>query len=125
MPCRPEAKTSQTSCQGQTLQEGKEGKEMSDDLFSSEFVSVPRHGECTVGLVLNAAGYVEWPTTPAQADKLLQTYKISVWCAERVFLKDERMYMFDRWNERKDANGWLEPNAVIIRDVTDLLKVTA
>ena len=96
---------------------------MSDELFASEFVSVPRHGECTVDSVLRNAGYIEVETTPEQADKLYQIEKISVWCAERVFVKDGRMYMFSHWNERKDADGYLEPNAVIIRDVTDLLKV--
>jgi hypothetical protein len=97
---------------------------MSDELFASEFVSVPRRGECTADSVLGNAGYVEVETTPEQADKLYQIEKISVWCAERVFVKDGRMYMFSHWNERKDADGYLEPNAVIIRDVTDLLKVT-
>lgn len=97
---------------------------MSDELFASEFVSVPRHGECTVDSVLRNAGYSEQQTTPVQADKLYQIEKISVWCAERVFVKDGRMYMFSHWNERKDADGFLEPNAVIIRDVTDLLKAT-
>jgi len=97
---------------------------MSDELFASELVSVLRHGECTVNSVLSNAGYIEVETTPKQADKLYQIEKISVWCAERVFVKDGRMYMFSHWNERKDADGYLEPNAVIIRDVTDLLKAT-
>jgi hypothetical protein len=97
---------------------------MSDELFVPEFVSVARRGECTVDSVLRNTGYVEQPTTPDQADKLYQVEKISVWCAERVFVKDSRTYMFSHWNERQDADGYLEPNAVIIRDVTQLLKVT-
>lgn len=98
---------------------------MSDDLFAPEFVSVPRQkGQCMASGVLVAAGYVEQPTTPVQADKLYQTYKISPWCAGRVFLKDERLYMFESWNDRRDENGWREPDAVIIRDVTELLRVS-
>lgn len=96
---------------------------MSDELFASEFVFVPRQkGQCEASALLREAGYVERATTPGQADKVYhQIHDISPWSAERVFVKDGRMYVFDRWSGHKDKDGWKDPDAVIIRDVTALL----
>lgn len=98
---------------------------MSDELFASEFVSVPRQGECTVDSVLGNAGYVAVLADPVDEEMLHQQFKASPWAYHRFWTKEGRSFMFDKWTGHKDKNGWEEPDAVIIRDVTDLLKVSA
>lgn len=101
---------------------------MSDDLFdlcNYDSVSVPRHGECTVASVLRNAGYVEFVAKSPDEEVLHAKFKASPLCCHFLWRKDDRAYMFDKWTGHKDKDGYEEPDAVIIRDVTDLLRVSA
>jgi hypothetical protein len=89
-------------------------------LFADELVSIPRKGQCLVDAVFSENGYVMRWTSFQEASKIHEAHlKLSPWCYERVFEKDGRAYIFDKW----DGKQFDEPKAVIARDVTKLLEI--